>query len=94
MEVFQLTSHTDGEVVSKHLSDVPNKIGTVGETIRDWFPLLTVRGIWTFKAKSKQNKRLPRQFQFHKLPQSESSPRPFPSISMHNTTQERAGVDR
>ncbi len=52
MEAFQLTSHTDGEVVSKHLSDVPDKIRSIGETIRDWFPLLTVRGIWTRQNKN------------------------------------------
>ena len=48
---IQLTSYTDSEVVPKHLSDVPDKICPVGETIRDWLPLLTIRGVWTMKTK-------------------------------------------
>lgn len=41
----KLTSHTDSEVVTKHLSDVSDKICSIGETIRDWLPLLTIWGV-------------------------------------------------
>ena len=47
----KLTCHTDGEVVSKHLSDVSNKVSAVGETIGAWLPLLSV---WWVCAKEKE----------------------------------------
>ena len=84
--LIQLTSYTDSEVVPKHLSDVPDKICAVGETIRDWLPLLTIRGIWTVKQNN-----MVRIFSISQITiiriNIASTPhlQPFPSISMHNT---------